>query len=370
MSERIAAAEHGGNLEAIAASCGVSAAKLLDFSANVNPLGPPDGVLRALREVADDRDDLMRYPEPTYRALRVALGAKHDIDPENIVIGNGSAALIDAAIAALDVRRALVTTPAFSEYRRALASRAATLVPAPLERARDFAFDIAAIAKTARDANADTVILNTPHNPSGTFLRGADARTIVTLLARESRNAIVDEAFVDYVEAESIVTVAPQTRSLIVVRSLTKFFATPALRVGFAVAHADIAKRMRAYLPSWSVTSLAARALAAGLDDRAYAERTRAQNAAARERLQTDLAVLGLRALPSCANYLLIELPVALHATTLTQRLIGEHGIVVRDCTNYDDLGDGRYVRIAVRSLADNARLVDALRGVALERTT
>ncbi len=148
---------------------------------------------------------------------------------------------------------------------------------------------------------------------------------------------------------------------MIVLRSLTKFFAVPALRVGFAVTSPAVARRMRAALPSWPVTSLAARAVGAALEDRDYAARTRAQNAMARMHLRERLGSIGIRTLPSAGNYLLAEVPATIDARSLRQRLIDDHAIVVRDCTSYDDLGDGRFVRIAVRSPEENARLVVAL---------
>jgi threonine-phosphate decarboxylase len=361
MSDPIAEPLHGGNLAAIAAATGIAARSLLDFSANVNPLGPPESLLRALAGAAADRDDLTRYPEPTYAALREALARMHAIDPASIVVGNGSAALLEAAIAALGVRRGLVPTPAFSEYRRALASRGATFIAAPLDRARDFALDPAYVLARAGVDRADTVLLNTPHNPSGSALARSACRALVEALAGEARATIVDEAFVDYIEGESIVALAAERESLVVVRSLTKFFAVPGLRVGFAVAHPGLATRMRAYLPSWSVTSIAARSIAHALGDTGFAERSRAANESAREALRRELSTIGFRALPSVANYVLAELPTALSATTLTRRAIEEHGIVLRDCTSYDDLEDGRFVRIAVRTPAENARLIAAL---------
>jgi threonine-phosphate decarboxylase len=352
--------EHGGNLDALTARRTASAQPLLDFSANVNPLGPPDSVLAALRELAGDRDNVMRYPEPSYRALREAIGHAHGVAPEAIVIANGSAALLEAAIAALGVRRALVPTPAFSEYRRALASRGAEFVAAPLPRDRDFAIDPVSLAGRARAVDADTLILNTPHNPSGSWLPADATRALCDTLGRDSRATIVDEAFVDYLDGESTIAYAARTPRVVAVRSLTKFFAVPALRVGFAVAHSELASAMRAYLPSWSVTSIAARAIVPALRDEVYAERTRAANVVARRALKDALGSIGVRTLPSVANYLLAELPQTIDARTFTTRAIDAFGIVVRDCTSYDGLEDGRFVRVAVRSPDDNRRLVDA----------
>lgn len=363
MSGELALPVHGGDLDAIGRRYGIDPATLLDFSANLNPLGPPRALLDELSAAAIDVADLARYPDPDGRPLREALARHLTIDPETIVVGNGAAALFSAAFAALGTRRCVVPTPAFSEYAHAIRNAGATMHALALDRNADFALDPAALTAAIEDANADTSLITNPHNPTGALLE----REAVLAISRRARTRavamIVDEAFVDYAPEASLVRdAATGDGSLVVVRSLTKFYAVPALRVGYAVTSPERAVRMRAALPSWPVTSLASRALACALDDADYARSTLATNERARARLFADLECIGLRPFRSAANFLFVELPThAPRAPDLRRQLVLEAGIVVRDCSSYAGCETGSYVRVAVRSEADNERLIDAL---------
>jgi histidinol-phosphate/aromatic aminotransferase/cobyric acid decarboxylase-like protein len=154
----------------------------------------------------------------------------------------------------------------------------------------------------------------------------------------------VDEAFIDYAPAGSVTRDAATIPHLIAVRSLTKFFGVPSLRVGYAIARPDLARRMRAQLPSWPVTALAMVAFTAALADLAYAQRTLTENAFARAALADDLRGLGLHVGPSAANFLLMRLPAGSPcAAELVERLILDHGIVVRDCSSYEGFTQHSY---------------------------
>jgi threonine-phosphate decarboxylase len=147
-----------------------------------------------------------------------------------------------------------------------------------------------------------------------------------------------------------------------VIRSLTKFYGCPALRVGYAVGMPASLGRLTASLPTWPVTLLALNALAEALRDEPYARRTLQGNAVERARLGARLAALGLRVFPSAANYLLLQLPPEGPASgELRARLIREHSILVRNCDSYAGLETGRYLRVAVRSAGENDRLLSAL---------
>lgn len=358
---------HGGDLAAIGRRFGVDPAELLDFSANLNPLGPPPSLLRELAAAAADVADLGRYPDPDARPLRAALAQALAIEPEAIVVGNGAAALLGTALAALDVRRCVVPTPAFSEDRHAVTTAGARWSGLALDPARDFALAPARVLAALHGGAADACLLTNPHNPSGALA----ARDTVLQLAQDARACggatIVDEAFVDYAPEASVTRDAAAGDgtgggALVTIRSLTKFFAVPALRVGYAVAPPALAARMRAALPSWPVTTLAARALGAALQDADYARRTLAANATARSLLAAELTAIGCAPYPSAANFLLMKLPArSPRAHELVRRLVLDERIVVRDCSSYEGLEAGEHVRVAIRTTEENARLVAAL---------
>ena len=357
---------HGGDLAAIARRCGLSPGDLLDFSANLNPLGPPEALLAELATAASDVAGLARYPDPQSLFLRDAIAASLDIESEAIVVGNGAAALFTIALASLRIRRCLVPTPAFSEYAHALQIVGAIESNIALDPERDFTIDAAAVDAALQREGADGLILTNPHNPSGALAEREAVRSIVGDARARGVATIVDEAFIDYAHDESIVREAAcGDGTLVAIRSLTKFFAVPALRVGYAVTSPARARLMRGLLPSWPVTTLASRALAAALEDAEFADRSLTGNRIARENFGAELTAIGCLVVPSAANFLLVALPrTAPRSWTVTERLIRESRIVVRDCSSYVGLEAGDHIRVAIRRPHENQRLVDALRRV------
>lgn len=359
-AEGPAVAEHGGDIAAIAERYGVDARSLLDFSVNVNPLGPPAALLRELAEAANDVVELARYPEADAAPLRTALSTFLDVEPEAIVVGNGAAALLETALLS-GVRRCVVPIPAFSEYRRALNALGAELVAVPLDPAANFALEAAHLFEALRASDAQACIVTNPHNPSGALTSVEVVRAVRAAARTFGARTIVDEAFIDYAPHASIAPDAVRDAGLIVVRSLTKFFAVPALRVGYAVCAPEVARQMRARLPSWPVTTLAMRAVAAALSEATYADATRRHNERERRDLGAALARLGIHVFPSAANFLLLDVPARGRSSReVTHELIANARLVVRDTSSYDGLGAGCFVRVAVRGRDDNARLVAA----------
>ncbi len=290
---------HGGDVWQVAGEQGIPAGELLDFSANINPRGLP---LRARERLARDASDprlLSCYPDPTARCLRGALGAWLGVPSEAIAVGPGAEALLAPVLRCVQPRSVLVPVPAFSEYRRVCEQVGTEFVPFPLDRAQSFRVPVERLCE-----HAGMVLLNNPHNPSGALL---EAREVLRI-AEASETLIVDEAFIDYAPRASVVREASLRRGLIVIRSLTKFYGCPALRVGYAVAHPDTIRKIQGLLPTWPVTQLALNALAEAVTDDEYAEASLRENAGERERLTASLTGLGLVVFPSAANYLLLEL--------------------------------------------------------------
>jgi threonine-phosphate decarboxylase len=208
----------------------------------------------------------------------------------------------------------------------------------------------------------DAVLLNNPHNPSGAMLEAHEIRRVADTTHSFGMTLLLDEAFIDYGPHASLVREAAIRPDLIVIRSLTKFYGCPALRVGYAVAHPDTILRIRCLLPTWPVTQLAIDTLAEAIADREYARTSLRENAAERELLAEQLAGLGLFVFPSAANYLLLELHADMPASAeLRARLIAGHRILIRNCDSYEGLAPRRYLRVAVRTREDNCRLIQAL---------
>jgi threonine-phosphate decarboxylase len=337
---------HGGRVHAVARALGRPVDTLLDFSANINPLGPPPGVLAFLREALVS--DLAAYPDESAPRLRSLLCGRHRAPDASLLLGAGGAALLFLALRALAPRRVLVPTPCFQEQPRAVAACGAAFHPQPM---RDLQVDLESLVPGPCDA----LLLTNPHNPTGQLLSSSD---LARWTARHPHTAlIVDEAFMDYAPGESLLPSILQRPRTVVLRSLTKFYAMPGLRVGYAFADVATAGRMRVLQESWPVGQLELMAAEIALRDDEYEPRSLAAFAEDLPAFQTELAHAGLPALPSRAPFLLVPIPTS--GRELAAGLAQE-GILVRTCAQWPGLGDG-YLRLALRRAADRQRLLEAL---------
>jgi len=176
---------------------------------------------------------------------------------------------------------------------------------------------------------------------------------------------VIDEAFIDYAPTETLSQKAAESDSLVVLRSVTKFYGMPALRVGYAVSSPSVANQIALQLPPWPVSTLASSAATEAVQDVEYAQRALASVADERRWLQQTLRTMRIKAYPSAANFLLLQLPAtAPTSSRLRARLIANYGVVVRDCRSFRGLSNGRFIRVSVRHRADNERLVGALASV------
>jgi threonine-phosphate decarboxylase len=356
-------AVHGGNLLQVAAEYGVEAASLLDFSANINPRGLPLGARLQLQRDAADAGLLAAYPDPGYTGLRGALAQRLGIAPECIVVGAGAEALIGSVLASVAPARCLVPIPAFSEYARACTSAEAKMETVSLDADSDFHLDGKAFLRKLRSARYDCVILNNPHNPSGALLGAGEMLELVAEARASGAFVLVDEAFIDYAPQASVVHDAVRQTRVAVVRSLTKFYGCPALRVGYVAGSAETMAKVARMVPTWPVTALAANALREALADEEYAASSLRENEVERRRLEAALTQLGAEVFPSAANFLLLRLqPGWPESRSLRESLIRDHHIVVRNCDSYAGLETGKFIRVAVRSAPENAQLLRALK--------
>lgn len=354
---------HGGDVWQVAEELGIATSQILDFSANVNPRGLPPLAQQRLVRDASDPQGLRLYPDPSARRLRHALSAHLAVTPESIVIGPGAESLLAPILRCLEPRRVLVPVPAFSEYRRICEQWKVEFVPFPLDRSESFRIPVDRLCRMLEGGSFDVLLLNNPHNPSGAMLNREETLRVAETAASAGMAFVIDEAFIDYALHASLARDAAERPGLIVVRSLTKFYGCPALRIGYTVAHPDTIRRVAALLPTWPVTQLAIDALAEAVADREYADASLRENAAARESLRASLDELGLNAFSSAANYLLFELQKHMpSAAELRMLLLRNHRILVRNCDSYEGLAAGLYTRVAVRAPDENRLLIRALR--------
>lgn len=341
---------HGGDWAGFESEYGK---KPLDFSANISPLGLPDGVRAAVIEAPESAD---RYPDPLCRELRAALAEHHGVPMSRIVCGNGASDLIWRLCLALRPKKAAVFVPTFTEYALALRAAGSEVTEIPLPPS-DFRMTADCIGQVPEDC--ELVFLCNPNNPTGLLTERA---LLLSLLDRCRENGsvlAVDECFLDFCtapEAYSLTGALAADPKLVILKAFTKTYAMAGLRLGYALCGDEaLTERLQSAGPPWAVSHIAQAAGIAALREYNYVNRLRTLITEERQRMFDSLTALGLRVLPGQANYLLFQSADPALADKLRAR-----GILIRDCSNFVGLSRGWY-RIAIRTAEENGALLNAL---------
>lgn len=348
--------KHGGNLWKLARTTGRSIRNLLDFSANINPLGPPEWLSPLIKS---EVPSLVHYPDPDCSALVEAVCARYGVSKEEVIIGNGSAEIIYSLPRAFPRSRAIIPVPSYSDYSQACEQNRIEIQRIYLQEEKGFQFDPAGLDPYLFDPAL--VFLGQPNNPTGQVFSAQTLRQAA--LRHPASLFIVDEAFADFIEGLDRLTV-DRPENVVVLCSLTKFFAIPGLRIGFALAHRDSAEKIRSWLPPWSVNTLAQRVGEESLKDIPYGEQTRSLIQRLRAGFFQELKTIpDLTVYPGQANFLLLRSDRPdLTASALAAKMLAK-GFAIRVCHNFEGLDD-RFFRLAVRTESENERFIEALKSV------
>jgi histidinol-phosphate/aromatic aminotransferase/cobyric acid decarboxylase-like protein len=347
MAERV----HGGIDARVLRALSVDPGAVVDFSVNLNPYGPNERVLRAAREAALDR-----YPDPGAHAAREAWADTLGCSPDALAVGHGAADLFWAIVRAAvrgtvpSAARVVIAEPTFSEFAVAAAAGEARVERVRADEASGLRLDLGALARHARGAAA--LYLCSPNNPTGEYLPLPAVRALAEALP--DTLLVLDQSFVGLTDHAADALVALPD-NVVRVRSLTKEFACPGLRIGLCVATPAWIARIEAQRPTWATSSPALAALAVSAREHSFVADSWQQMRADREATRGLLVARGLTPLPSATSYQLV--PVPMPASELWQRL-ARQGVLVRDCTSF---GLPRHVRVAALPAAARARLGAAL---------
>lgn len=342
--------EHGGNIHQLRSELS-KGLDFIDFSANINPQGPP-AWLRSL--VNKDLHLVEHYPDPTSEEFITAVSESYGVDRELIVPANGSTELLYLLPQIVPRSRVVIPVPCYVDYLKVFETQGFEVRHLLPTSSGDLAPSIELLDQTLEDG--DTVIFGNPVNPTGDVLGNEE---ITECASRHTDSLfIVDEAFHDFVSLFS--TVGGRTANIITLNSLTKFFAIPGLRAGFGIFPEPFSRKIKSLLPPWSLNVIAQRVAIKCLGDEQYCSNTRILCTTLREKLSAALASFDrLQVHGSSANYLLVKLGEGLSAEWLYRMLLDER-IIIRRCSNYPGLNDS-YIRVAVRTQAENDRLIEAL---------
>lgn len=364
--DQLRAYGHGGDWysakETLAEMTGEAGVEILDFSANVNPLGLPEGVKQALR---DEVDAFSLYPDPHCRALVTAIAEKEGVPRDWILCGNGAADLIYRLVSAVKPKKAMVLAPTFAEYEEALHTVSCQVVRYPLARENHFLVEEGLLE--ALEEDLDMLFLCNPNNPTGQLTDQTLLRKIVSRCGEKGIFLIVDECFMEFLEEEeqdrySVKADLQENHQVILLKAFTKIYAMAGLRLGYCITgNRSLLESVAAAGQPWSVSVPAQVAGLQALKETRYLAESRALIQRERSDLLSALAALGIQVLSTNANYLFFHAGLVkdqpLHSALLAQ------GILIRNCENYPGLGQGDY-RICIRQREENQRLLAALRRI------
>lgn len=349
MPSNIFSEDHGGLNPSELKRLGIAADRVIDFSVNSNPFGPPEAVREAIRSV-----DISAYPDRECGQLRNALAALNGVSPANVLIGSGTAELIWLAARAFlrPGDPVVIVGPTFGEYRRAANASGAEVIevraeppafPPPLDR----------IIEVVRAKRPRLVFVCNPNNPTGKYLRPGRMEQFLKAIPSGSL-VVLDEAYRAFIDG-SFFGACP-TERCILLRSMTKDFALAGLRLGYALAAPDIIQRLKGQQPVWSVNALAQSAGYAALSELDYYRGTLAKLREMKGKLFRDLQAIDCMLIGSDTHFFMLRAPLPAHDFRLQ---LLRSGIQVRDCTSFSL---SEFIRVSTRLPSENRELVRVLK--------
>ncbi|MEW6189053.1 MAG: threonine-phosphate decarboxylase CobD [Actinomycetota bacterium] len=353
---------HGGNRLEVAWAHGHPLDQLIDFSANINPFGPPPSVFESIRE---NLSEVAHYPDHESRGLKKALAEYLSVKPSSIILGNGSVELIYLLTSYFRPRFALIPAPTFCEYELAIKAVGGGVIHIRLKKEEGFTIPTEEILEAL--PRVQMVFLCNPNNPTGNLLAGEDLLKILERADELKVVLILDEAYMDFVEKRerfSLNREAEKRDNIFVLGSLTKFFALAGLRVGYAIANPKYVEELNSIKNPWNINCFAQVAGVSALRDIEFMRQSRIKIRENRHHLFMALSDMkGLKPYPSQANFILVEIEHRDWDSKRLQNELARRCLLIRDCESFRGLSRG-FIRLAIRTREENEKLIDALKEI------
>ena len=325
----------------------------IDFSANCNPLGTPEGIKRAIIESLDHIND---YPQVGCAPLKEAIAEYENVKAGQVICGNGAAEVIFSLCRAVNPKKDLVPAPNFSEYQQELYSIDCQVEFFPLDEKKQFALGEDFLEALTEEI--DIIFLCNPNNPTGLLIEKPLLEKILKRCRERNILMAVDECFLDFVQDPETYTLKGYLDTydnLFLLKAFTKRYAIAGVRLGYGLCgNRSLLEKMESMSQPWNVSSMAQAAGLAALKETKYVEAGRQMTFAELAYLKEKLTGLGYPVYPSQANYVFFTGPVDLYEK------LEQKKILIRDCSNYTGLSKG-YYRVAVKNHEENQQLVKAL---------
>lgn len=355
---------HGSDLEKIEKYFNIPKESIVKFAANVNPLGVSENVKDLLK---DNLDIISSYPDRDYVSLRNSISEYLDIDPETIIVGNGSTELISLLIQQRLPKKALLIGPTYSEYSKELSLSDCIQEYFILDEENDFNIDVTKLVKTLDDGY-DMLIICNPNNPTSSAILTGNMRIILEECQKRNIFVMIDETYVEFAPegcSVSSVQLTKEYDNLIVLRGVSKFFAAPGLRLGYAITgNKSFIENVKEHQIPWSLNSVAAFAGEHFFKDSEFINNAKNLINMERTRIFNELSALeGIKIYPAYANFFLVKICCkGLTSYDVFEACI-KKGLMIRDCSTFECL-DGEYVRFCIMNKDDNNQLIEALKSL------
>lgn len=353
---------HGSDIEAASIYYNIPKDDIICFSSNVNPLGLSNSLKSTL---ADNLDILSTYPDRNYSNLKASLSKYCNAPSEYFLVGNGSTEMISVVIQTRHPKKALIISPTYSEYGRELSLIGCKLNEYILKENNHFQLDFDDFSNHMENDNYDLVILCNPNNPTSSALTNTEIRSLLQICNKSDSFLMIDETYIEFTEniqEFSAMSLLSEYDNFIVLRGVSKFFAAPGMRFGYAAtSNKELHQAFLKKQNPWSLNSLAAFAGEIMFFDDEYINRTKQHILSEKKRMIGSLSTISdIKVYPAYANFVLVKI---LNSNITSYQLFDalmKQNLMVRDCSSFESL-NGEFFRFCIMHTDENTRLLQAI---------
>ena len=350
---------HGGNIEELSRNYNLDKNKLIDFSANINPLG----MNKKVKEIIiQSLAEIEKYPDITYFDLKASISKYERVESEDVALGNGAAEVIFNLVRAIKPKKVLIPAPTFGEYEEAALSVNSEIKYFYLKEDKNWIIDEEINNYINKDI--DMVFICNPNNPTGALISKTTIINIIKKAKFTNTIVVIDESFLDFIkEAEdySAINLINEYNNVFIIKSMTKLFAMPGIRIGYGICkNKEILKKIEEVSVPWNINILAEKAAIYSLKEREYINKTLLYIEEEKTYLFEELNKLkNIKVFEPSVNFIMFKLEKEMD---LKLELMKKN-IIIRSCSNYEGLSN-KYYRVAVRNREENIILIEALKNI------
>lgn len=329
--------------------------EIIDFSVNINPLGVPETLIEKLKK---ELEEMVRYPEIDGASGKEVLAQYLDLKNENLILGNGATELIYLFARTLKPEKVLIVKPTFTEYDKAFKLAGSSIYDYYTKDENSFNIQIEELVSKIEEVKPKVLVLCNPNNPTGVFTESNELITILEKLKEINACLFIDESFIDFTDKASCIPLI-EKYNIFILRSMTKIFAVPGLRLGYGIGREDIIFKLNKMKEPWTINSLAIKSVPVLLDDSQYLKKTQQWFSEEKQFLYNELKnITNIKVFKSETNFFLIKL-LRYNSSSLNEYLLTKK-IFIRNCDSFQGLSD-KYMRIAVRTREENIKIVSEM---------